>query len=105
MAIGAEPNMSNRWKSVMEVGRCWPGEYQNAADSDGCVHGPWSGNLNYFECCTGAPCADEKRASAFVATSREPINIARKLVKAPCFGGRTLRVEVSNMSWSTVYIL
>ncbi|CAM9898391.1 unnamed protein product [Ectocarpus fasciculatus] len=92
-AIGAEPNMSNRWKSVMEVGRCWPGEYQNSADSDGCVHGPWSGNLNYFECCTGAPLPDETRASAFVATSREPIAIARKLVKAPCFGGRTLRVE------------
>lgn len=89
-------NLQNRWQSVMNGYRMWPGEYQSAEDSCGKPLKPWGGmNMDYFECCTGTPFVDAPRASAFIATALSLFEIAGKLVRSPSLQGRRLQIEVS----------
>ncbi len=88
-------NLSNRWQSVRNGYRMWPGEYQSAEDSCGKPLQPWGGmNMHYFECCTGTPFVDAPRASAFIATELSLLEIAGKLVRSPSLQGRGLQTEV-----------
>ena len=95
MFIPGEELLSNRWQSVIHDYTMWPGEYQSARFPNGNFHVPWGGmNMAYFECCTGTPCGDAWRASAFVATELFPDEIAQDLVRSPSLQGRQLQVEV-----------
>lgn len=90
--------LNNKWQSVLHTGLMWPGEYQNAVDTCGNPHNPWGVDLTYFECCTGTPCVDDQRVSAFASTDISPINIARKMGKSVEFQGMTLRVQVGDVT-------
>lgn len=89
--------MRHKWHSVLRVDPMWPGEYQNAVDACGKPHRPWGAlDPNYFECCTGTPCADSTRASAFVTTEIHPFTLANMLGGKAPLRETTLEVEVSN---------
>lgn len=88
--------LGNKWQSVIHTTRLWPGEYQSPADSDGNPHNPWGMNIAYFECCTGTPCADSTRASAFAVTKMPPVDMAEKLVWLASLHGETFEAQVSH---------
>lgn len=49
---GVQPTLRDRWRYITDLTPFWPGEYQDAADSSGELHQPWSVNLEYATCCT-----------------------------------------------------
>lgn len=88
--------LGNKWQSVIHTARLWPGEYHSSVDTSGDTHNPWGMNIAYFECCTGTPCADNTRASGFLATDMPPADIAQKLVWVASLQGKAFEVQVSH---------
>lgn len=88
--------LGNKWQEVIHAERLWPGEYQRPVDDAGNPHNPWGMNVAYFECCTGTPCADSTRATAYMATKMPPADMAEKLAWLASLHGKTFEVQVSH---------